>query len=453
MNALDMLDFIPHSTDAEQSVIGAVLIRHSAIDEIATLKAEHFYVAAHREIYRVMVEMASSGKQIDAVTLAITISERGLDGITGGLPYIGQIAQNTPSAANVKRYAEIVQSKAIERQLLDAVEEIRASVIANGTTKEKLNKAQSLVMAISESRQAKQPRKVSDALSDYVDTLTRRHAGENRGLSTGLSSLDDPLGGGLQDGNLIIVAGRPSMGKSAFTNCIAINAAKDGHQAAIMSMEMTEVDQIDRMVATLGRVSLQDVLEANMGGETGERINLGVALLNELPIFIDEEGGLSVHEVMSKARQVKRRHGLRLLIVDALGLMDYDSARAVSELGQITKTFKAFAKEMSIPVILLCQLSRKCEERQDKRPVLSDLRDSGNIEQDADVVVMLYRDQYYNPNSQDQGIAEVLIRKNRQGKTGVVPLAFIGDQTRFEVLAREWTQNKPEPQKRKGFGL
>lgn len=453
MNALDMLDFIPHSTDAEQSVIGAVLIRHSAIDEIATLKPDHFYVAAHREIYRVMVEMASSGKQIDAVTLAITVSERGLDGVTGGLAYIGQIAQNTPSAANVKRYAEIVQSKAIERQLLAAADEIRAAVMANGATKEKLNKAQSVVMAISEVRQAKQPRKVADALSDYVDTLTRRHAGENRGLSTGLSSLDEPLGGGLQDGNLVIVAGRPSMGKSAFTNCLAINAAMDGHNVAIMSMEMTETEQIDRMVATLGHVSLQDVLDAKMAGQSGERINLGVSKLNELPIFIDEEGGLSVHEVMSKARQVKRRNGLKMLIVDALGLMDYDSTKAVSELGQITKTFKAFAKEMNIPVIVLCQLSRKCEERQDKRPVLSDLRDSGNIEQDADVVVMLYRDQYYNANTQDQGIAEILIRKNRQGKTGVVPLAFIGDQTRFEVLAGEWTQSRPEPQKRKGFGL
>lgn len=453
MNALDMLDFIPHSADAEQSVIGAVLIRHSAIDEIATLKPEHFYVAAHREIYRVMFEMASSGKQIDAVTLAVTISERGLDDVTGGLPYIGQIAHNTPSAANVKRYAEIVQSKAIERQLLATADEIRAAVMANGATKEKLNKAQSLVMAISEVRQAKQPRKVADALSDYVDTLARRHAGENRGLSTGLSSLDEPLGGGLQDGNLIIVAGRPSMGKSAFTNCLAINAARDGHNVAIMSMEMTETEQIDRMVATLGHVSLQDVLDAKMAGQSGERINLGVSKLNELPIFIDEEGGLSVHEVMSKARQVKRRNGLKMLIVDALGLMDYDSTKAVSELGQITKTFKAFAKEMNIPVIVLCQLSRKCEERQDKRPVLSDLRDSGNIEQDADVVVMLYRDQYYNANTQDQGIAEILIRKNRQGKTGVVPLAFIGDQTRFEVLAGEWTQSRPEPQKRKGFGL
>jgi replicative DNA helicase len=401
-----------------------------------------------------MMDMASHGKTIDVITLAEKISEQGKDAITGGLAYLGEMASNTPSSSNIKRYAEIVQSKSIERGLLAAIEDIRAVVMANGSTKEKLNKAQQAIMAVSEARQQKQPRKISEALDEYIETLTRRNDGENRGLSTGLSTLDIPLGGGLQDGNLIIVAGRPSMGKSAFTNCLAINAAKDGHGVAIMSMEMTETEQIDRMVASVGRVALQDVLEAKMNGDTGDRITVAVGALSDLPIYIDEEGGLSVHEVMSKARQVKRRFGLRLLIIDALGLMDYDASRAVSELGQITKTFKAFAKELNIPVVLLCQLSRKCEERQDKRPVLSDLRDSGNIEQDADVVVMLYRDEYYNPDSQDKGIAEILIRKNRQGKTGTVPLAFIGNQTRFEVLADDWTPTKPEQKKRtRGFSL
>lgn len=445
---------IPHSTDAEHGVIGAVLVSHKAIDEVTSLKPEHFYVGAHREIFRVMMDMASSGKQIDVITLSETIYDRGLSDVTGGLPYLAEIANNVPSAANVKRYAEIVQSKSIERQLLAAVEEIRATVLAVGTTKDKLNKAQSLVMAVSETRQQKQPRRIGEALNDYVATLERRHAGENRGLSTGLSTLDDRLGGGLQDGNLIIVAGRPSMGKSAFTNCIAINVAKGGNQAAIMSMEMTEIEQIDRVVAAIGHVSLQDVIDAKLDDVPGDKIFSAVGLLQELPLYIDEEAGLSVHAVMSKARQIRRKNGLKLLIVDALGIMDYDQNKAVSELGQITKTLKGFAKEMSIPVVLLCQLSRKCEERPDKRPALSDLRDSGNIEQDADVVIMLYRDEYYKPDTMDKGIAEVLIRKNRQGKTGVVPLAFIGDQTRFEVLAGEWRQQQPEVArpKSRGFG-
>jgi replicative DNA helicase len=221
-----------------------------------------------------------------------------------------------------------------------------------------------------------------------------------------------------------------------------------------MSMEMTETEQIDRVVAMIGRVPLQDVLDAKLDGDSGGRIFAAIAKLRDVPLFIDEEAGLSVHQIMARARQLKRKENLKLLVVDALGLMSYDSSRAVSELGHITKTLKGFAKEIGIPVILLCQLSRKCEERPDKRPIMSDLRDSGNIEQDADVVIMLYRDEYYRPESSDKGIAECLVRKNRQGKCGTAPLVFIGDQTRFETLAGEWRPqdaNDQEPRKRRGF--
>jgi replicative DNA helicase len=438
MNPLDQT--IPHSVESEQCVIGAILIDHKAIDKISSLKADHFYVAAHREIFSAMITMASKGERIDVITLAESLFDLGKEHSSGGLPYLGQMAANTPGARNIKRYAEIVVEKAIERQLLAACEDIRASVLGRGAIKDKINTAQMAVMAISETRQQKQPRVIGDALNDYVATLERRMSGENRGLSTGLGSLDEKLSGGLQDGNLIIIAGRPAMGKSAFSNTIAINIAKHGDTAAIMSMEMTEFEQIDRVVATLGHVDLQDVLDAKLDGDSGDKIMVAISKMRELPLVIDEEAGLSVHEVMSKARQIKRTRGLKLLVVDALGLMDYDANKAVSELGVITKTLKGFAKEMNIPVVLLCQLSRKCEERTDKRPVLSDLRDSGNIEQDADVVMMLYRDVYYNPGTPDENIAEILIRKNRQGKTGCVPLVFIGNQSRFEVLDRhDWT--------------
>jgi len=441
---------IPHSTDAEFSVIGSILQRSQSIDEIGTLKPEHFYVESNREIFACMLAMSQEGREIDLITLAEYIDSKGKTGITGGLAYLGVIIRGTVGTSP-KRYAEIVQNKAVERELLAAVADIRGIVMSHGPTKDKLNQAQSRIMAIHESSQQKQPRLVADALTDYVATLERRHGGEHRGISTGLHALDAMLSGGMQDGNLIIVAGRPSMGKSAFSNTIAINVAKDGHHAAIMSMEMTETEQIDRVVSTLGRVQLQDVLDARLSGDSGERIYAAVGQLQELPLIIDDEAGLSVHQVMSKSRQVKRKHGLKFLVVDALGLMDYDSNKAVSELGQITKTLKGFAKEIGIPVMLLCQLSRKCEERPDKRPVMSDLRDSGNIEQDADVVIMLYRDEYYNPNTPDKGIAEVLVRKNRQGKCGAVPLVFIGDQTRFESLAGEWHRPEPEKKSRRGF--
>ncbi len=437
MSVLDQI--IPHSVEAEQSVIGSVILDDSSIDEISGLKPSHFYVGAHREIYQVMVDMSLRGKRIDVITLAEEISDRGLDGVTGGIAYLGEIAANTPSAANAKLYADLVQNKATERELLAVADSIRALVGSPGQTNDKLNKAQGLIMAISESRQRKQPRLLADGLADYVAALERIQAGESSGMSTGLASLDERLNGGLHDGQLIIVAGRPAMGKSAFTNTIALNVARNGNQAAIMSMEMSELDQYHRFVATLGRVSLAEVVDANLAGESGDRIVAAIAQMKDLPVIIDEEAGLSIHDVLSKARQIRRKHGLRLLIVDALGLMSFDQNRIVTELGLITKTLKNFAKEMGIPIILLCQLSRKCEDRTDKRPVLSDLRDSGNIEQDADVVLALYRDEYYNPDSRDAGIAEVLIRKNRQGKTGTVPLVFIGDQTRFEVLSGEWS--------------
>lgn len=441
---------IPHSTDAEFSVIGSILQRNQGIDEIGTLKPEHFYVESNREIFSCMLAMSHEGREIDLITLAEYIDAKGKTVITGGFMHLGEIVRNTVGTSP-KRYAEIVQNKAVERELLAAVSDIRGIVMSHGPTKDKLNQAQSRIMSIHESSQQKQPRLVGDALTDYVATLERRHGGEHRGISTGLPALDSMLSGGMQDGNLIIVAGRPSMGKSAFSNTIAINVARSGHATAIMSMEMTETEQIDRVVATIGKVHLQDVLDAKLSGESGDRIFSAVGQMQELPLIIDDEAGLSTHQVMSKSRQIKRKHGLRFLVVDALGLMDYDSSRAVSELGQITKTLKGFAKEMGIPVMLLCQLSRKCEERPDKRPVLSDLRDSGNIEQDADVVIMLYRDEYYNQNTPDKGIAECLIRKNRQGKCGTVPLVFIGDQTRFDSLAGEWHRPEPEKKSRRGF--
>ena len=440
---------LPYSQAAEHAVIGAILNRGQAIDDVGALKPEHFYVGAHREIFRAMLDMSFAGKDIDVITLAEYLDTNGKTDVTGGLPYLGQIASNTVSTS-VQRYAQIVIDKSMERSMLAVATDIHGIIGSAEPTAEKLNQVQALVMAIAESTTAKQPRKIGDALIDYVAKLEERNSGDAPpGLMTSLVDLDAKLNG-LQDGNLIIVAGRPSMGKSAFTNSIAVNVAKDGHTVGIMSMEMTEVEQIDRVVATVGRVALDDVLKGNLAGDSGDRICAAIAQLQEMPLFIDEEPGLSAHQVMSKARQLKRKHNLKLLIVDALGLMQYDANRAVAELGAITKALKGLAKQLSIPIILLCQLSRKCEERNDKRPIMSDLRDSGNIEQDADVVLMLYRDEYYNPDTPDKGIAECLIRKARQGKTGVVPLAFIGEQTRFDNLAHDWRPMDQDDGLRKG---
>lgn len=431
---------IPHSVDAEQSVIGAALIDSRSLDRVVGLRPEHFYVEANREIWRAILAMSLRGNQIDVVTVAESLSDLGLEERTGGLGYLGEIAINTPSAANAHHYASIVKDKSLEREMLGLANDIRSLVLSPGMAKDKLDKVQSLLATMADSGQRKKPRRVGEALDDYIATLRRRSDGDVRGLPTGFELVDKTLSGGLQDGNLIIVAGRPGMGKSAFTSTIAVNVAEGGECAAIMSMEMTETEQIDRVVATIGRVPLEDITSARLVGASGDGIVAAFGKLRDLPLVIDEEAHLSIHDVVAKARYIKRTYGLKLLIVDAIGLMKYDSKNAVSELGEITKGLKVFAKEMGIPIILLCQLSRKCEERPDKRPVLSDLRDSGNIEQDADVVIMLYRDEYYREDSPDKGVAECLIRKNRQGSPGIVPLAFIGQQTRFGNLAREWSQ-------------
>lgn len=429
---------IPHSIDAEHAVIGAALLDGRSLDRVVGLRPEHFYVEANREIWRAIMAMSLRGDQIDVVTVAEALSDLGLEERTGGLGYLGEIAMNTPSAANAHHYAGIVMDKAMERELLCLSEDIRALVMSPGAARDKLDRVQSLLASMADSGQRKKPRRVGEALDDYIATLERRNSGEVRGLPTGLEAVDKVLSGGLQDGNLIIVAGRPGMGKSAFTSTIAVNVAEDGQCAAILSMEMTETDQMDRVVATIGRVPLEDVTAARLCGESGDGIVAAFGKMRDLPLVIDEEPHLSIHDVVAKSRFIKRTYGLKLLIVDAIGLMNYDNKNAVTELGIITKGLKVFAKEMNIPIVLLCQLSRKCEERPDKRPVLSDLRDSGNIEQDADVVIMLYRDEYYREDSPDKGIAECLVRKNRQGSPAIVPLAFIGQQTRFANLAGDW---------------
>lgn len=441
----DIEEIIPHSVEAEQSVLGAILLDEHAIDKVSHLKPEHFYLGAHREIFKVIARMSADSKRIDVITLAEEIGDAGLAEQTGGLYYLGEMVSNTPSAANVKRYADVVMNKATERQLLAAAGDIMALVRSSGATRDKVAKAQEVIMGITESRQQKAPKLLRDLMHNFMETLEQRSKGIMSGIPTGIDTLDEQLGGGLQDGNLIVVAGRPSMGKSAFTSTIGINVALGGDTVGLLSMEMTNDEQAERSVAQLGRVSLAEIRRGNLKGDIGERIQTGMGRALDIPLVIDDEGGLSVGEVISKARQIKRLYGLKMLIVDALGLMEHDADKAVSQLGAITRTLKAFAKEMNIPVVLLCQLSRKCEDRTDKRPILSDLRDSGAIEQDADVVIMLYRDEYYNPDSRDKGIAEALVRKARQGKIGVVPMAFIGEQTRFEALGREW--EPPEPTK------
>lgn len=445
-----------HSNDAEQSVLGALLLPGSnAVDRLGNLKPGHFFTEAHRLIFAEIMAMASQGIAIDPVTVAERIDAAGLSDKTGGLAYLGELASNTPSSANAGRYAQVVVDKALERELVAAADQIQAIASGVGSTKDKLSAAQSAIMAITEAAEPKKPKLIREVLIRAVATIERRGEGTDNAMPTGFAALDAKLSGGLRQPNLAIVAARPGMGKTALAGCIGYNTASAGVPTLILSMEMGDTELADRMIAIAGRVPLEDILAGNMKGEAGERILAGTARLHELPLIIDEQGGLTLFDIASKARSVKRQHGLGLLIIDYLQLASGDGDTRNSQIEGITRGLKALAKELEIPIIALSQLSRNCESRPNKRPMLSDLRESGAIEQDADIVLMCYRDDYYDHSSPDAGTAEIIVAKNRQGSTGMARLAYIAPQTRFETLAHDWRPtvvDRPFAQKkRNGF--
>jgi len=437
-----------NSNDAEQSVLGALLNDPAAIDMIGALRPEHCWNESHREILTQIMLMVASGHPVDVITVATELDAKGSD---VGLAYLGELAAAVASSRNIGKYAETVVGKALERQLIAASDEIRHIVSSTGTTRDKLTKAQAEVMRITEAVSSKKPKKISEVLTSAIEVMERRSNGDSPAISTGYSELDSKLSGGLKAGNLVIVAGRPGMGKTALSTNIGHHVSEAGKSVLFLSMEMTDQELCDRLVASSGRVSLTKVIEGDLAGESGERIMVGFSKLQELPLWIDDQSALSLFDVASKARSVKRAHGLDLLIVDYLQLMSGEGSNRNSEIETISRGLKALAKELEIPVICLSQLSRKCEENANKRPMASHLRESGAIEQDADVIVMVYRDEIYDQNSPDAGTAEIIIVKNRQGSTGMVRMAYVGKYTRFEPLEQGWQPARTEePKKRRG---
>ena len=429
-----------HSQESEQSVLGALLLPGSnAVDRIGRLKPGHFFSEAHRIIFGEIVAMAAQAIAIDPVTVAERLDAAGLSDKTGGLAYLGELSMNTPSAANAGRYAQIVVDKALERELVAAADQIQAIASGVGSTAAKLADAQQAIMAITETAEPKKPKPIREVLIRAVAAIERRGDGTENAMSSGFEAIDKKLSGGFRRGNLVIIAGRPGMGKTALAGGIAFHAASAGVPTLFLSMEMGDTELADPLIAIAGRVPLDDILAGNMEGDAGERILAGTTRLHELPLVIDEQGGLTFFEIASKARSVRRQHGLGLLVIDYLQLSagDGDSTRN-SQIETITRGLKALAKELQIPIIALSQLNRKVEDRTNKRPMLSDLRESGAIEQDADIVLFCYRDEYYNAGSPDAGTAEIIVAKNRQGSSGMARLAYIDNQTRFATLAHDW---------------
>jgi replicative DNA helicase len=446
---IDQIKLPPHSVEAEQSVLGGLLLEASALDKISDLMTdEDFYRQEHRLIFRQIVRLSEQAKPVDVITVAEALEISGELDKVGGLPYLGSLAQNVPSAANIRRYGEIVRERSIMRKLAEVGSDIASSAY-NPTGRDAaqlLDEAESKVFEIAEAGSKGQQGFVPmpPLLSQVVERIETLYARDNpsdiTGTATGFTDLDRKTSG-LHPGDLIIIAGRPSMGKTALAINIAENVAMDSNKpVAIFSMEMGASQLVMRMIGSVGKLNQQDLRTGKLQDDDWGRLTHALGKLNDAPIHIDESAALSSLDLRARSRRLHRQNnGLGLIVVDYLQLMSSNAGKAsenrATEISEISRSLKALAKELQVPVIALSQLNRSLEQRTDKRPVMSDLRESGAIEQDADLILFIYRDEVYNPDSPQQGKAEIIIGKQRNGPIGKVELVFRGEYTRFDNLA------------------
>ena len=443
---LEAIKLPPHSVEAEQSVLGGILLDASAWDKIADLIGEQdFYRFEHRLIYRHIARLTEYAKPVDVITVAESLESHAELDKAGGLAYLGSLAQNVPSAANIRRYAEIVRERAIMRKLAEAGSDIATSAYnpAGRDADQLLDEAESRVFEISEAGERGRQGfvQIPSLLTQVVERIEtlygREDSSDVTGVATGFTDLDSKTSG-LQPGDLIIVAGRPSMGKTAFAINIAEHVALEGAKpVAIFSMEMGGTQLAMRMIGSVGRLNQHTLRIGKLEDDDWSRMTHALGRLNDAPIFIDETAALNALELRSRARRLHRQNGgLGLIVVDYLQLMSAPSSKAsenrATEISEISRSLKALAKELHVPVMALSQLNRSLEQRPNKRPVMSDLRESGAIEQDADLILFIYRDEVYNEDSPDKGKAEIIIGKQRNGPIGKVELTFRGEYTRFD---------------------
>lgn len=447
-NTLAALKLPPHSLEAEQAVLGGLLLENSAWDRIADLVGvADFYRQDHRQILKAITRLIGDNKPADVVTTAEMLQSLGELESAGGLPYLVSLANNTPSAANIRRYAEIVRERAVLRKLVETATAIADSAYAPAgrSASQLLDEAEARIFEIAESgsRNNQGFQEIQPLLRQAVERIDelyhRDNPSEVTGIPTGYTDLDR-MTSGLQPGDLIIVAGRPSMGKTAFSLNIAEHVALDaGLPVAVFSMEMGAQQLVMRMIGSVGRLDQHKLRIGQLKDDDWQRLTYALGKLNDAPFYIDETPALNALEVRARARRLMRQCGgkMGLIVIDYLQLMSSTSQgeNRATEISEISRSLKALAKELNCPVIALSQLNRSLEQRPNKRPVMSDLRESGAIEQDADVILFIYRDEVYNPDSQDKGKAEIIIGKQRNGPIGMVPLAFLGEHTRFENLA------------------
>ena len=433
----------PHSVEAEQSVLGSILLDKDAMISVSeTLIPEDFYKEAHRVIYECMLKLYNNQSEIDLITLADELRDQGYLDDIGGIAYITSLSTIVPTTSNIKYYINIVKEKSISRQLISAANDIiNLGYDSSTKVEDVLENAEKKIFDISQERTTNDFQPINQVLTETLSMLEKLYEEKSdvTGLTTGFRDLNKKING-LQRSDLLLIAARPAMGKTAFALNLVQNAALKGDASvAVFSLEMSKEQLVQRMVAAQSSVELKKIKTGTLAANDWPRITDGMAVLSGAKIHIDDTPGIKISELRSKCRKLKIEKGLDLVLIDYLQLMEgegHNESRQ-QEIAKISRSLKILAKELDCPVVALSQLSRAPEQRADHRPMLSDLRESGSIEQDADIVMFLYRDEYYNPDTERKNIGEVIVAKNRHGETGTVELVWFGEIQKFADKMRE----------------
>jgi replicative DNA helicase len=444
-----MIDRVPpHNNEAEQSVIGAIFLEPQALITAAELlMPEDFYRMAHEKIFRTMIILSDKGQAIDVVTVTEELSAKKELEDVGGISYLMEIANSVPTAANIVHYARIVEEKALLRRLI----RVATSIVEDGYAREDevealLAEAEKKMMEVSNRKNAGDFRHIKDVLVETYDSIELLHTqkGDVTGIPTGFRDLDK-ITAGFQRNDLIIVAARPSVGKTAFALNVAQNVAtKTDENVAIFSLEMGAEQLVMRMLCAEGNIDAQVLRTGALEAEDWRKLTMAMGSLSNAGIFIDDSPGIRVNDIRSKCRRLQQEHGLGMIMIDYMQLIAGSGSKPgenrQQEVSEISRSLKSLARELKVPVVALSQLSRGVEQRQDKRPMMSDLRESGSIEQDADIVSFLYREDYYDKETENQNMIEIIIAKQRNGPTGTVTLAFAKEYNKFVNI--DWSQHE-----------
>ncbi|ENH95958.1 replicative DNA helicase [Gracilibacillus halophilus YIM-C55.5] len=442
----------PHNLEAEQAVIGAIFLEPEALSSASEiLIPEDFYRASHQQIFRNILELADNAEPIDLVTVTTALSNQQLLEEVGGVSYLSDLANAVPTAANIVYYCRIVEEKALLRRLIRTATDIVTNSFAmEDDVDEVLNEAEKRILEVSNRQNASAFKNINDVLIEVYDNIDQLHknTGEVTGVPSGFRDLDR-ITSGFQRNDLIIVAARPSMGKTAFALNIAQNiSVKTNENVAIFSLEMGAEQLVQRMLCAEGNIDAQRLRTGTLEDEDWNRLSLAMGSLSNAGIFIDDTPGIKVSEIRSKCRRLKQEHGLGMILIDYLQLIQGNGnsrENRQQEVSEISRSLKGLARELDVPLIALSQLSRGVEARQDKRPMMSDLRESGSIEQDADIVGFLYRDDYYDQESEQQNNIEIIIAKQRNGPVGTVELAFVKEYNKFVDLDHRYQESDIPP--------